>query len=465
VQGCPEPEPTPPPSLYYLRGAASIKGVTRKDVTDGDGQSFGAWFYAPLRDTTTQTGYETRVLDPAGNMSVWRFHNDASNLNYGRTYSQDVYRPNPAGGTKSPHILARSVKYSWVSDGTGGGNVLDDASVRLQSTITFYADDCDVELGENEQPSQNGSSCGWVETFNEGWDGFQWRVQGTRSSRYLGGPSRAKIAVSHTAHNLEDWIIGMVERQTALEFDLQTGEGGYSTTDTVFDRATGKPLSVTRRAAPPALDTVPSIHCPEGGDCPSTEDLMRVMIGSGDVLPQTPSSAGAGDVVTEFEYDAKGQLVTKIERGGESDDAFTTRYTYEFGTLKTEKKDGVAFFSTDRVLHPTGLVLSSTSASGFTVDYEYDALNRITRIVPEETPGAGQEAPTEFFYPTPNYARIRKGDAEVASRYDATGRVTDMLRVMDDGRVTRKHLQYDFAGQVTFTSEWFESGLAELPAD
>jgi RHS repeat-associated protein len=126
---------------------------------------------------------------------------------------------------------------------------------------------------------------------------------------------------------------------------------------------------------------------------------------------------GGADVVTRFEYDARGRVLRQVQPEGA-----TVSFTYDAAGRGLTITDDIGQAITQTFL-PTGLLETVRDANGNGLNYEYDALGRTTRLVD----GLGNGTTYEYDA-VGNIARTtdRLGNQR-SYAYDAAGRLTHVV--------------------------------------
>nr|WP_262372325.1 RHS repeat protein [Pseudomonas sp. WS 5051] len=154
-------------------------------------------------------------------------------------------------------------------------------------------------------------------------------------------------------------------------------------------------------------------------------------------------------------YDYNGQI-SKITRDGVSlsytydslgnvssetlpENAIYTYTNYKLGTPQNEvQPDSI---SVSRIVDDVGNIISETDGEGFTTRFTYDAISRVTSVIPP----VGAATYTSY---TPSSMVQRRGPLVVTSLLDGFGRV--MSETKGGITITR---QYDGYGRLTFESD------------
>jgi RHS repeat-associated protein len=177
--------------------------------------------------------------------------------------------------------------------------------------------------------------------------------------------------------------------------------------------------------------------------------VTRTWSTNGNLLSETRDGVG-----TSYTYTAEGDIATKTAPRG-----LLSRFSNYFrGVPRTESHpEGVGI---SRVVSTDGNITSETNGENQTTSFDYDGLNRLTRIAPPlgnattisytattktATRGSLQQVTTlDAFART---TRVTTGGIAIASSYDALGRRTFGSNV---GSATIGHnFQYDALGRVT----------------
>ena len=213
--------------------------------------------------------------------------------------------------------------------------------------------------------------------------------------------------------------------------------------------------------------------------------------------------AGSADLLTVYTADAHGNVAREESFGGDhqtistaalctmappahSAYSFRTDHTYEHGALKTSQhKDtaggtagGLDFYVVDNDIDQSTALISAvrtasgstagTATAGFYTSYHFDALGRLTWIMPQ----AGHGAWTQYDYR--QAANLNSGRAQVAVyrrpngsttgvlarnsiEYDGLGRIYRENELTADGWWNTKDTRYDHAGRklkVSSTESW-----------
>ncbi|MBX8554338.1 hypothetical protein K5D43_07570 [Pseudomonas cichorii] len=158
--------------------------------------------------------------------------------------------------------------------------------------------------------------------------------------------------------------------------------------------------------------------------------ISRTYGGNGKLLSYTRDG-----VSTSFTYDAQGNRAAET-RPGDHQYSFTN---YKLGIPQTETQpEGITIA---RVVDDAGNITSRTNGQGYTTQYTFDGLNRVTSV----TPPIGN-VQTISYTPT-NKTNVRGTLTEV-TQYDAFGRVASTTR----GGIVRTRA-YDAYDRVTFISD------------
>jgi YD repeat-containing protein len=171
-----------------------------------------------------------------------------------------------------------------------------------------------------------------------------------------------------------------------------------------------------------------------------------------------------GSVITRNDYDpATGSLQGKTVTGGDVLDAITTHYTYESGILAQKQYGDFTWKAVDRDIDlNTGLVRTSRDPSYVATNYTWDTLGRLREITP-----AGDEVPVVINYPTiretsvtqtPTETEHNSGLTESTYLYDKLGRLIEERRrnLVTDHPYDFRRSEYDIAGRIVQQSEWAE---------
>jgi RHS repeat-associated protein len=148
-----------------------------------------------------------------------------------------------------------------------------------------------------------------------------------------------------------------------------------------------------------------------------------------------------------------------------NNDLFATQSAYQNGKLTTSywmrspNDNSPLWYKTNLQRESaTGWVTASFDTAGVSTTYTYDAVGRITSIVP-----SGETATSISYDPTNLKTTLtRSGGASQTYIYDHLGRLTREIRQMAAGYATRTHA-FDSAGHQYFDSEW--TGCTNLTGD
>ena len=167
-----------------------------------------------------------------------------------------------------------------------------------------------------------------------------------------------------------------------------------------------------------------------------------------------------GDIGLDNVYDADGNLMTATVSGGDNNGSYVTHYTYNHGTLATQRVDPFTWWSKDRDIDGnTGLPIASRDAAGFETSYGWDSLGRLTAITRPV-----HERPTEIDYTTLHETRVRRDVNQndyTESRffYDQLGRLNEEWQRGPGGVWNKRKTEYDgFTARVKRQSEWAPDG-------
>lgn len=186
-------------------------------------------------------------------------------------------------------------------------------------------------------------------------------------------------------------------------------------------------------------------------------------------IAKSAAGQGVNDLLITYTYD-HGNLKTESYFGGDkhlitsATPEYRMVYEYSSGVLKSSKNAAANFYDFDADIDPsTGLVQVEREPSGLTTTYEYDAMNRVTKIQPS------QMATTQISYsrwlPPDGSGRHPASAAVVVYKslkiydqesydYDDMGRVGVERKRMPDGTLMARQTLYDGMGWKVSESEW-----------
>ena len=189
-------------------------------------------------------------------------------------------------------------------------------------------------------------------------------------------------------------------------------------------------------------------------------------------------SADTDNLHTGYTYYADGNANTSTIDGADpspddgSTPSYTTTLTWQKGVTKKVEQSGLGYPVSEVVLDDSGLVKEALDPNGPKTVFSYDALGRVTRIDPEDPPGASEQA-TRLYYPDlsdPDAALLSKvitssgqeSDFQPGTEdqlyaeqtTDGLGRVIEARRAMPDGTKSVQVVRYDQLGRVIFSSVW-----------
>ncbi len=221
-----------------------------------------------------------------------------------------------------------------------------------------------------------------------------------------------------------------------------TVSGDFRATHSSYDGATG--LVVEQRS----FSTL--VHswglCWDIGFCAGSREL-------------SPPANSAGDKVLALTYDDKGNISKLLYSGCDSAATYGFNFEWDHGMVSRMWRDGLSYNDFTRVIDPeTSLITSHTDSNNLTTSFEYDTLNRLTKIIPP-----GGEYSTHVYYP--NDATTYDGSTW-ATGHDIlfyvgpegfTPDVNDSLSGMDSG-AAYAHYIFDDLGRLVKTRSLHPDG-------
>jgi RHS repeat-associated protein len=174
----------------------------------------------------------------------------------------------------------------------------------------------------------------------------------------------------------------------------------------------------------------------------------------------TTTANRRGDTIS-YTYNAAGQITSKTYSDGTKD---TYTYDVQGNLIATTDPTGTTQYTYDandrlaQVTYPGGLYLkfayniagqrtSSTDQPGYTLNYQYDALGRLSSI----TDGTGAAIVTYHYDADGRLARMDMGNGTYTTyAYDAAGNVLHLINYAPNGTInSRFDYTYDNRGRVT----------------
>jgi len=353
-----------------------------------------------------------------------------------RYLSQEVY-----DCSTSPCTLARKIYVREEYDGPPRTDCCTDEpppNLRLASQRTFFMDDC------------ASSVCNWTGVDNSDWDGYgHYRVATTSASFGNGGDSRTVTTAwnksggsPRTIQPTDNWLPNTYESVTTQE------NGATQVEQDCFDLSTGV-LRAKRTLS---------------GTSPSSTDLLAVF----------GSDQPNGNLVSEKFYggDSGGGIPGGANISPLCSALQTTfgappyevDHTWQNGMMKTSQYAGATFLSRDLDIDASGLIVKSRDTAGVATAYNYDAMGRLTSVVPPTS-----VASTTYAYANATALNLTltqpftvtqttSGSAgTVTKRYqlDSFGRLWRETQNMPDGSSTSvRETLYDAKWRKASVSEW-----------
>jgi len=409
-------------------------------VPPGSAETCGAgyvcWFYT--RDATLYSNpKEVTVTDLFGNDTVYSYRASPFDTlgRFGRC-PQDGWAPEwndglnwkiehyQGTGTARKLVQTETRDYEGDTVSCGGTTQTDKTNVRTSRMVTTYLDGGGQSIAANS----NWDSMGHWRQVTESGDG----VDGTRTTR----------------RDYVDFDAGF-----PLYTEVTDGRRVISRSDYYYDANRRLSVAIERTTLPAKMGTA---------------------------RDQNPS-AKVNDIVTMYTYDSNGNVIQKdinshgvTQASGNTD--YRILYTWQAGGYLATKTfwnftNNLAFpwKAIDRTRDAnTGLVSSSRDTAGIQTTYSYDALGRVTDIIPT-TP----ENPTRIEYATVQSTTVRQVDAAASVTdyscsilagdyilscydYDNLGRLVKTQKRPYDPTLAYPYQTtvYNAAGRTTFQSEW-----------
>ncbi len=373
----------------------------------------------------------------------------------GRFLSKEFYDC-PSSGT--PLANCTKLRRSFVRYETSGGFETSPIDPRVASERTFYLDD--VEGAENV----------WSSTDNSLYDGLGHYRQTTTDGNFIAGRDNSRT--TFTRYN-----------------DTATGDAPIpgASAPWILGTYTEQWTEARKNSqAPSNLDRETSQFCFDG--------TKGVLLRKRTLLGNSPQ---ANDVLTEYEHNAKGDLIAEKHYGGDTQSlglgglCTLSRGAPTYALDRTiplprsandaswtisATPTGSGFKTEDVDIHPrSGVVVASRDTAGVQTNYQYDLLSHFAQA---QTPDS---ATTQVIYTLPTAANPNATPkVEVLQKnptnhqeltrteylFDGLGRLKQERRrtagTNASGTFSVRETQYDAMGHVISVSEWGNGSTAHL---
>ncbi len=433
----------------------NITGMSRQMVTKElqlpSGSSSGqTWRYK--RDFTSFTNpIQVTVSDPLGNDTVYHYHasqsSDNPNIgpgpsdgyapewNDGSNSEIDYYR-----GTLATGALLRSESQEQDSDLDPLTRVHSKSNVRVKHSTRRY-----VDAGSAESI-----------VSRDQWDGYgHWQSE-VESGFGIDVPRRTTSTYQNGAQYV--YITGLLRSK-----EVTDGQRVLSRSENEYDAYGRLTTSIARLNLPASIGT------------PVTSSNLSATAAPGDVLTLFSSSTASGNILSKTMStgrldDPTYDLVYKYAPSAGNCTAAGECGGYLANKTSSDPGTGAVLKTIDRDRDAnTGLILATRDPAGVQTNYTYDALGRLTQILP-----AGEES-TQIAYESLTRTTVTQGtpgasDLDPATNfiftryiYDGLGRQVAIQKrpANPNGLFACQKTQYDVSGQVVYKTEWtFQSPTA-----
>jgi len=389
-----------------------IHSVTTRRVVSN---TTDTWQYERSRydDAEVEHGgvVKTSILDPFGNTTEYFF---ISRLAEGQgdpeALEGSLERVDFYHGPGNPANLKRSVSYQHEWDPAPNGTGLIAVNTRVNDVETTYVDD--------------GGKVSRTHFWS--WDGHNW---GRRED--FGFNEQSYRCYRTTYHEFsEAWIVSAPE-------SIMVQDGGCQSVDDV--------VSWTE------------FEYEEDGRISEQQEHLFTPDGYQSVQLHPHDS-----VVTEFEYDPSTGVLARTTKSSTvpNTPAYEVDYTFQWGYPASTKFVGMNWKTADSDIdRNTGLSSVVRDSAGYATSYTYDALGRLTSIVPP-----APEIPWTLTYPNPNEVLAEHGTSGTANYMlqrtvlDSLGREVRVETLSETGAtVYRKKAYVGSTSLVSFESVWAPS--------
>ncbi|MCL6590872.1 MAG: hypothetical protein K6U80_13090, partial [Firmicutes bacterium] len=280
----------------------------------------------------------------------------------------------------------------------------------LVETVNYYYDESSLALRlvSREEHLRGGKTIYEIVNRYDSWGNLTYRLDGSRN---------LEETWSYYDHSR---IRNLVLTSAKKNFNSLTQQTVTSTTTYQYDDALGKPVQIQTTAS----------------DGTSGQITLLEYYGNGNLKKRTDQNGQQGELITLMEYDSHSFPLRKTVKGVIDADKkpvgdIVTRYQYDYNT---------------------GLKLSETDARLNTTRYEYDSLNRVTRVIlPEE---GGQSPYREYvFHDSPGDSKFNTCEFYNENRqltwfkFDGLGRLTEIVKDPNGLNITTKY-HYDALGRI-----------------
>jgi RHS repeat-associated protein len=194
------------------------------------------------------------------------------------------------------------------------------------------------------------------------------------------------------------------------------------------------------------------------------------------------AAQGAADLVSVYDVDGAGNVISEKSYGGDSQAVLPTGgadlctmglpanpkyqidHTYAFGARATSRYSGTSHFILNQGIDfNTGLVASSTDPPGLLTNFEHDLLGRLTWSKPSQghggwteavyAPAAGTQRATVTLRHRDNGSKSAPVLQTEFLLFDGFGRIFQEQRQLPSGQVNKRETLYDGAGNKASVSE------------